>query len=179
MSKKCFIISFLCIFFFSNLYSVSRQSNTAFQPGALWLDDNGVHINAHGGGILYHEGKYYWFGEYKGEHSNNAFVGVTCYSSDDLYNWRNEGVALPVETDTVSDITAGSVIERPKVIYNPKTHKFVMYFHLELKGRGYSTARIGIAVSEQVTGPYRFLKSYRPNAGRFPENMTEAQIKAP
>lgn len=24
-------------------------------------------INAHGGGVLYHEGKYYWFGEHRPE----------------------------------------------------------------------------------------------------------------
>lgn len=37
-----------------------------FKPGALWPDSNGVHINAHGGGILFHEGIYYWFGEHTG-----------------------------------------------------------------------------------------------------------------
>lgn len=34
-------------------------------PGAIWPDDKGVHINAHGGGILQHDGVYYWFGEHK------------------------------------------------------------------------------------------------------------------
>jgi len=54
-----------------------------------WPDDNGVHINAHGGGILYHEGIYYWFGEHKvgGSIGNTAQVGVHCYRSTDLYNW--------------------------------------------------------------------------------------------
>ena len=32
-------------------------------------------------------------------------------------------------------------MERPKVIYNKQTGKFVMWFHLELKGRGYGPAR--------------------------------------
>jgi hypothetical protein len=41
------------------------------------------------------KGKYYWFGEHKGERSNAALVGVTCYSSSDLYIWQNEGIALP------------------------------------------------------------------------------------
>ena len=35
-----------------------------FRPGELWPDNNGVHINAHGGGILFHEGVYYWFGQH-------------------------------------------------------------------------------------------------------------------
>jgi beta-glucanase (GH16 family) len=50
-----------------------------------------------------------------------------------------------------------------------------MYFHLELKGKGYSAARVGIAVSDRATGPYTYLKSYRPNAGFWPVNLTETQ----
>jgi len=106
------------------------------------------------------------------------FVGITCYSSEDLYNWQYEGVVLPVSEDSTSDITAGSIMERPKVLYNKSTGKFVMYFHLELKGQGYQAARVGIAVSDRVTGPYKYLKSYRPNPNRFPENMTEEQRTA-
>lgn len=36
----------------------------SFHPGEIWPDDNGLHINAHGGGILFHEGVYYWFGQH-------------------------------------------------------------------------------------------------------------------
>ena len=36
-----------------------------FHPGEVWMDDHGVPINAHGGGILLHNGIYYWFGEHK------------------------------------------------------------------------------------------------------------------
>jgi beta-xylosidase len=46
---------------------------------------------------------------------------------------------------------------------------------LELKGKGYSAARVGIAVSDNVTGPYTYLRSLRPNAGVWPQNMTEEQ----
>ncbi|MDR2814151.1 MAG: glycoside hydrolase family 88 protein [Prevotellaceae bacterium] len=156
-------------------YAKAQQAQ-AFYPGEVWKDNNGVHINAHGGGILFHEGKYYWFGEHKAERSNNALVGVTCYSSGDLYSWKNESIALSVaKNDTASDIQEGCIIERPKVIFNKKTGKFVMYFHLELKGKGYNAARVGIAVADKVTGPYKYLKSCRPNAGRWPVNMTTEQ----
>lgn len=141
-----------------------------FSPGTVWPDDKGVHINAHGGGILFNNGKYYWFGEHKvaGEIGNTAQVGVSCYSSADLYNWKDEGIALPVSTDPKSDITKGCVLERPKVVYNKKSHKFVMWFHLELKAKGYSAARAGVATADRITGPYTFIKSYRPNAGKLP-----------
>lgn len=155
-------------------FAGKKEKRNVFTPGQVWNDTQGVPINAHGGGLLYHKGTYYWFGEHKGADSNSAYVGVTCYSSRDLYNWKNEGVALPVVTgDPDHDLTAGCVLERPKVVYNPKTRKFVMWFHLELKGKGYSAARVGLAVSDRVTGPYRYVRSYRPNAGHWPENLPE------
>lgn len=154
----------------------SKQAKyTSFIPGEIWADNEGNHINAHGGGILYYNDTYYWFGEHKGEESNAALVGVTCYSSNDLYNWKNEGVALTVSDDPNSPIVKGSTIERPKVIYNAQTGKFVMYFHLELKGKGYEAANVAVAVSDNVSGPYQLVKNGRVNAGVWPENMTEEQ----
>jgi len=145
------------------------------RPGEIWPDNNGVHINAHGGGILFHDGAYYWFGEHKieGREGNRAMVGVHCYSSTDLYHWTDRGIALAVSEDPESEIVQGAVIERPKVIHNEKTGKFVMWFHLELKGQGYSAARTGLAVSDTVTGPYTYLRSFRPNAGTWPLNFPE------
>jgi hypothetical protein len=146
------------------------------QPGEIWSDNNGIHINAHGGGVLFHDGKYYWFGEHKieGEQGNKAWVGVHCYSSKNLVYWKDEGIALKVVKDNPdSEISEGCVLERPKVIFNPETKKFVMWFHLELKGQGYDAARSGVAVSNNITGPYEFVKSFRPNAGYWPQNVKD------
>jgi hypothetical protein len=139
-----------------------------------------VHINAHGGGIMHYAGVYFWFGEHKiaGRVGNAAHVGVHVYSSRDLYNWKDEGVALTVSVDPTSDIVKGCVIERPKVIRNPRTGKFVMWFHLELKGKGYTAARVGVAVADKPAGPYAFQRSFRPNAGQWPINATDAQKAA-
>ncbi len=158
------------LFAFTAKMAAQQAKLSAFTPGKIWKDDKGVHINAHGGGILAHKGVYYWFGEHKveGEIGNTSQVGVHVYASKDLSNWKDEGIALPVSTDPTSDIVKGSVIERPKVVYNKKTKKFVMWFHLELKGKGYAAARTGVAVADKVTGPYVFIKSYRPNAGIMP-----------
>ncbi len=93
---------------------VSRTTLTQFQPDQAGLDDNGVHINAHGGGLLFHEGTYYWFGEHK-IGGDAAEVGVHCYSSVDLYNWTDRGVALSVSEDPQSEIAKGCIIQRPKV----------------------------------------------------------------
>ncbi|MFZ4778313.1 MAG: glycoside hydrolase family 43 protein [Terrimicrobiaceae bacterium] len=152
------------------------QQRTQFVNNELWPDDKGVHINAHGGGVLYHGGAYYWFGEHKvaGDAGNKAQVGVHCYRSTDLYNWTDAGIALPVSADPASDIVQGSIIERPKVTYNAATKKFVMWFHLEMKGRGYSAARAAVAVADQPAGPYTYLRSFRANPGVWPQNVTDA-----
>jgi len=155
----------------------SLEALNAFFPSKLWKDDNGLHINAHGGGVLHHKGKYYWFGEHKvaGKAGNKAHVGVHVYSSENLVNWQDEGIALKVSDDPKSDIIKGSIIERPKVLFNEETGKFVMWFHLELKGQGYKAARTGVAIADSPMGPYRFLKSVRPNAKRLPLNITETE----
>ncbi|MDX8341007.1 glycoside hydrolase family 43 protein [Draconibacterium sp. IB214405] len=169
------VASLLTVFCRCNAKKEQPKGFQNFTPGKQWPDTDSVHINAHGGGVLYHDNTYYWYGEHKSEHTSSAQVGVNCYSSKDLYNWKHEGVVLPVSDSVGSDIEAGCVMERPKVIYNAKTKKFVLYFHLELKGKGYSAARVGIAVSDKATGPFTYLRSLRPNAGVWPENMTEEQ----
>jgi beta-glucanase (GH16 family) len=141
----------------------------AFNPGQPWYDNRGEVINAHGGGLLYSGNTYYWFGERRGKQGTS---GVNVYSSQDLYNWKYEGLALSTDsTNANSDIVPGCVMERPKVIYNARTRKYVMWFHLEMKGKGYSAARAGVAVSDKVTGPYKFVNSFRPN-GNMSRDMT-------
>jgi len=168
------VVLFIMISLAAILKAEAQADNNAgdenFRPGAIWPDNNGVHINAHGGGVLYQNGIYYWFGEHKieGEKGNSAQVGIHCYSSKDLYHWKDEGIALKVSDDPKSDIARGSIIERPKVVYNKKTQKYVMWFHLELLGKGYASALAGIAVSGKVNGPYRYLKSFRANVGKMP-----------
>lgn len=173
MNLKKLTMACVVSLFFLNLWAQEDGPLQQFYPGELWPDTDGTHINAHGGGILYHDDTYYWFGEHKGSR-NNAYVGVMCYSSKDLYNWKKEGVALPVSEDESSEITRGCVMERPKVVFNEKTGKFVMWFHLELKGQGYSAARTGVATAENPTGPYTYIQSYRPNAGVWPQNFENA-----
>ncbi|RHI02690.1 beta-galactosidase [Bacteroides sp. AM16-24] len=148
-------------------------ANNAIVPGEVWNDTDGNPINAHGGGILYHEGTYYWYGEYKKgktilpewatwECYRTDVTGVSCYSSKDLLNWKFEGIVLPaVKDDQGHDLHTSKVLERPKVIYNPKTKKFVMWAHVE--SADYSKACAGVAVSDSPTGEFTYLGSFRPN----------------
>lgn len=151
---------------------LGQHRNYFFQPQAVWQDDEGNAINAHGGGIMKYGKKYYWYGEYKvgattlpswatWECYRTDAGGVSCYSSCDLLNWHFEGVVLKPESDPSSDLHPSKVIERPKVVYNVRTGKFVMWFHCE--SADYSKAAAGVAISDSPTGPFKYLGSFRPN----------------
>jgi hypothetical protein len=176
MKKGLLIFTFASI----SLIGLCQKPNTLIKPGEVWPDNEGNHINAHGGGIINYKGTWYWFGESRlpRTEKDRTNYGVGCYSSKDLINWKNEGLALRVINDTASLLQPGCVIERPKVLFNKKTGKFVMWFHHELKGQGYKAAMTGVAVSDYVTGPYKYIRSLRPNAGIWPVNFTEEQKNA-
>ncbi|MCE5346463.1 MAG: glycoside hydrolase family 43 protein [Bacteroidales bacterium] len=158
----------------------SQNGINAIKPGEIWPDTEGNHINVHGGGILFYKGTYYWFGEKRLPLSekDKSLYGVGCYSSQDLHVWKNEGISLRVINDTSNLLQPGCLIERPKVIYNKKTGKFVMWFHHELNGQGYNAAMTSVAVSDNITGPYKYLRSLRPDAGVWPVNFPEEYRKS-
>lgn len=130
-----------------------------FLPGAEWLDENGITIQAHGGQIRrmpVPDGEtvrecYVWVGEDK---SNGHFGNpVAVYISDDLHRWKFMGDVLkppaeredldndpyfaaiyddciPEEKDLIySCFNAKTVIERPKMLYNSNTSQYVIWFH--------------------------------------------------
>ncbi len=131
-------------------------------PGKIWKDTSGRTIQAHGGGLLKIGDIYYWYGEEKSQGYNNK-VGVACYSSRDLINWKFESIALPKE-GFPEDFRDTGVCERPKVVYNARTKKYVMWSHLD--AHGYAVSKPGVAIADKPTGPFTFLpdKSVRPVA---------------
>ena len=160
-----------CLFFVSALFV--QPGGDPYLRGEPLLDTDGNTVNAHGLGILYYQGVYYMYGEVKkGETTlvpNQKWEdyrvpagGISCYTSPDLIHWKYRGVVLPPTTgDGKSDLDTGRVIERPKVIYNRRTGKFVMWMHIDKKD--YSYAAAGVAVSDRPEGPFRYLGSGRPN----------------
>ena len=92
-------------------------------------------------------------------------MGVSCYQSKDLYNWKRLGLSLKTKgepKEDMNDISHGRLFERPKVIYNPKAKKWVMWTHWE-SGDGYGAARVCVATSDKIEGPYILYKTFRPN----------------
>lgn len=177
--QKLFAI--LIVFCFTIFSAMAQQINPLLNAIENWKDDQGNFINAHGAGVLYFNETYFLFGEIKkgethlvpGQNWEDYRVpagGVGCYSSKDLLNWKFEGIALSSTTsDPDNDLDTGRVIERPKVIYNKITRKFVMWLHIDKPD--YSFARAGVAFSDQPAGPYQYAGSIRPN-GQECRDMT-------
>jgi hypothetical protein len=128
------------------------------RSGDPWLDNRGQRIQAHGGGITVWKGTYYWFGEDRTPGNDPDKRYVACYASRDLVHWKFRGQVLALADP--EDLGPQWVLERPKVYANPRTGKFVMYAHLD--DARYKLARVMIAVSDRIDGPYRFQKSFRP-----------------
>ena len=179
MAHSNFIIVIFSLLF-SLIFPKNFSGDLFFNPGSIWKDTKGNTINAHSGGILFHNGTYYWYGEIKKGESKlikntTDFYrcdagGVSCYSSKNLKDWNYLGVALePNTTDSLNDLHISKVIERPKVIYNEKTKKFVMWLHVD--SEDYSYARAGVAVSDSPQGPFEYLGSLRPN-GQMSRDQT-------
>lgn len=139
--------------------ATTRRAPRAFLPGEPWLDSAGRRIEAHGGGILLHEGVYLWYGEDHAHGVGNA-AGIRCYSSRDLLRWDDEGLALPA-TALPEQYRASGACERPKVLFCAATGKFVMWAHLDC-GQGYTAAEAGIAIADRPQGPFTLVRRGRP-----------------
>jgi len=128
------------------------------QPGEVWPDERGQHIQAHGGGILKVGDTFYWFGEDRSATNLRIQRCVACYSSTNLAQWtfRHQVVHL---TDP-ENLGHGWVLERPKVFYNGKSGKFVMYAHID--SGNYQFASVAVLTCDIVDGDYKYLKSFRP-----------------
>ncbi|TYP73099.1 family 43 glycosylhydrolase [Paenibacillus methanolicus] len=163
-------------------------THDSYTPGTVWTDTNGAPIQAHGGGVLFDEPSqtYYWYGEDK----TNGYLparGIRVYSSKDLYNWKDEGLALTAiesmdqfktdplisslyagrtdQADIFNDIGTQRIMERPKVIFNDKTNKYVMWLHTDgpsaTSNANYAKAEAGYALSDSPTGPFVYGVSNR------------------
>ncbi|GAA1871465.1 chitobiase/beta-hexosaminidase C-terminal domain-containing protein [Myceligenerans crystallogenes] len=148
--------------------------------GRQWYDDRGRHIQAHGGGFLRHDGWYYWVGENK-EHHSSSFRSVNLYRSKDLLNWEFVNEILTGDSATGDDaprLAEGKVkVERPKLLYNEKTRKFVLWGHWEL-AENYSSARIVVATSDTIDGLYEYVDDFRPGEGVVWDKKQRAEIDA-
>ena len=176
--------------------------------GETMYDTNGNQIQAHGGQIqkLTVDGvtKWYWIGEDK-TNDYRPCGGIHMYSSEDLYNWKDEGVVLKTmesmeqfESDPYFKELYGNetqeqkeevfvdldknncVMERPKMLYNEKTDKYVIWFHADGRYPGsdadYGKAKAGVAIGDSPTGPFKLLGSYKLDYDKSENRMGRKRI---
>ncbi|MFF4488657.1 RICIN domain-containing protein [Streptomyces sp. NPDC001544] len=134
--------------------------------GTQFTDTSGSAVHAHGGGVIKVGSYYYWFGEDR--NSDNTFKYVDAYRSTDLKNWEFRNHVL---TRSSASELGTAYIERPKVVYNASTGKFVMWMHKE-NGTDYSEARAAVAVSDTVDGTYTYKGSFRPLGSSMSRDIT-------
>lgn len=169
---------------------LETKTSLSGYEGCRMYDTNGGLIQAHGGQISKWGDTYYWYGEDK----TNGYwtIGVHLYTSKDLYNWEDQGMVMrtmmdigEIDTDSYFNELYGeltqterqeifrhlnygtSVLERPKVLYNEKTQKYVLWFHADgpdgADTSSYAKAMAGVAVADRPEGPFRLLGASRLN----------------
>jgi hypothetical protein len=126
--------------------------------GIQFGTSSGVPIQAHGGGMVQANGYYYWYGENRD--NSDHFLGVACYRSADLKNWEYREDVLT--KNSASELN-NCCVERPKVIYNASTGKYVMWMHWE-NGINYGQARCAVAYADTPDGSFTYQGSFRPLA---------------
>lgn len=127
----------------------------SIRPGQVWLDTKGERIQAHGGSIFYHNGTYYWYGENKEKTDGISPIwhwGVRCYTSKDLYNWEDRGLIIPPEPDDPkSSLHPYSKMDRPHIIFNEHTQKYVAWLKI-MEEDGTQTETV--LTADNILGPY-------------------------
>lgn len=133
----------------------------SIKPGQLWLDTNGNPIQAHGFQMFEKEGTYYWYGEnkeYTTLGSNVWTYGIRCYRSRDFYNWEDCGLIIKPDTvNPLSPLHYSQTLDRPHIIYNEKTGKYVCWIK-SMDTDGYFV----ILQADDFLGPYEYVRSLKP-----------------
>lgn len=133
---------------------------TSIRPGQVWLDTEGKRIQAHGGSVFYENGTYYWYGENKEKSDGRNGIwhwGVRCYSSEDLYNWKDEGIIIPPEPENPSSpLHPSRCMDRPHIIYNQRTGKYVCW--LKIMNEDFTQAST-VLTADRLLGPYTMVRT--------------------
>lgn len=131
----------------------------AVYPGMPWLDVTGKRIQAHAGGFLYENGLYYWYGENKAHTDGKSQIwtwGIRLYSSSDFYNWTDRGLIIsPVLDDPNSQLFPEKRVDRPHIVKNPNTGKYVCWY----KNSG-PDACFNVLTADELTGPWELVHSH-------------------
>lgn len=141
-----------------------KAMQTHIKPGKPWLDTKGERIQAHGASVYFEGGKYWWIGEDKTHTRKKGKIwtwGIKAYSSTDLVNWTDEGhIIEPTPEDTTSIFHPNRRMDRPHLLKNVKTGKWVLYLKYCDK------AHFAVLTADSLKGPYTLINPYFQPDGR-------------
>ncbi len=141
-------------------------------PGQTWYDTEGKRIQAHGGSIIEADGVYYFYGENKEYTTGQDEVwswGVRAYASTDLMNWEDKGLIIPPDLQNEeSPLHPTAMMDRPHIIYNALTKKYICWLKIMQKD---GTQSETVLTADRFLGPYTIVRTgLRPlgmSAGDF------------
>lgn len=133
----------------------------SIKTGKVWLDTEGKRIQAHGAQVFFDNGKYYWIGENKEFTTGEDEIwtwGIRLYSSDDLYNWKDEGLIIKPDTqDKNSIFHPHRFLDRPHILFNEKTKKYVLWLKYS------DDSSYAVLTSDNLKGEYEVVNPcYHP-----------------
>jgi hypothetical protein len=146
------------------LSAEASGSQGAIYSAVPLLDTSGNLVNAHGVGFLKVGSTYYMIGEqrsgkndtYSGSSVNleDSFTGVSLYHTTDFVSWTFDGTIITPISGT--DVYPPYYGERPKILYNSSTGKYVVYIKM-LQYTGTYNGHFAMLTSSSITGPYSYV----------------------
>jgi len=133
-------------------------------------DTDGNILDAHDGKVFLYDGLYYFFGPSYGLCKEPAGTSgctgwqpgscgfqlnhnVSLYTSPDLSVWTYRGNVFQM-----SSIKTSGIMFCPKVLANPKTKKWVLWYnYLPVSGGGFSKSLYAVAISDTPQGPFQLV----------------------
>ena len=159
----------------------SPETATITAGGVIFNDTHGKPVHAHGAGIVLPNSHpagmdartgtpiYYMVGTTQKYAPHWLSGGINLYSSTDLEHWtfeneifRNTSITTPLPNGEPHQYR----IERPKILYNAHTQKYVMWFHLD--SASFKMGMVGVCNSEsnKIDGDYNFVSGFQPDSQR-------------
>ncbi|CAM9248295.1 unnamed protein product, partial [Ectocarpus fasciculatus] len=146
------------------------NSATLVNPKGLWyLAKDGPGPGGAG------DGRQYWYTEHNVvtvDDDTYSLGGIAACSSQDLRTWRYEGFVMHYEnlTDMVLGVEGPFQLDRPTILFNNFTQKYVMWATMNDLNR--SLGMSAVAESPYEDGPFLFLRSLYPDGNQTRDQAT-------
>ena len=153
---KCFLCSLLLC---SLAISAGCAAPVVAEPVTIDNETQMGGVQAHDGGMIRVGDYYYWVGT-SFANNDGRLTAFNIYRSSDLKNWTFRNRIFTLATDPSLE---GGYADRPKIVWNAQTKRFVMWCKWADKVLGRGAA---VAQCETVDGDYKFVRKFKPGNNR-------------